>query len=45
MYKTIIISILISANMIIWHEAFGVEFLYGVVVITAYLALGPYWRR
>ncbi|MBL7068810.1 MAG: hypothetical protein ISS34_03025 [Candidatus Omnitrophica bacterium] len=40
--KVIVFSILVSANMIVWYEVFGVEFLYGVVVIMAYLALGPY---
>ncbi len=40
--KVIVFSILVSANMIVWYEALGMEFLYGAVIITTYLALGPF---
>ena len=43
--KVIVFSILISANMIVWHEALGMEFVYGIAIFTAYVALWPYKRR
>ncbi len=43
--KVIVFSILVSANMIVWYEALGVEFVVGVAIFTAYLALWPYKRR
>lgn len=43
--KVIAFSILISANMIVWYEVLGVEFVLCVAIFTVYLALWPYRRR
>lgn len=40
--KVIVFSILISANMIVWYGALGIEFVYGIAIFTAYLALRPH---
>jgi len=38
-WKTIVISAAVSANMIIWHEVFGVEFLIVIAIGITGLAL------
>lgn len=39
--KVIIFSVLISANVVVWYEVFGIGFLCGVAIIIACIVLFP----
>ena len=44
--KVILFSILVSANLIVWTEILGIEFLYVVIIVTCYIAFFPRrWKK
>ena len=44
--KVIVFSALVSANVIVWYEAFGIEFLCVVAIIIACIVFFPRrWKK
>ena len=40
-WKIVIISAVVSANMIVWYEILGFKFLFGVAIVIACIVLFP----